>query len=481
MAAGFRPCSPGLILAALAAGLGLPSAAALAAADSSPAPLFAPKNTVAVPPPAAVATPPQAAPPPEVPEARLPESSWSEPVITLGDQPESSWSEPIITLGARPDAPAAKAPAANFAPPPEVRMDAQGNKTLVIHGNQAPQVILDEPGGGQVQVLIGDDTAGLVMDSQGRKTLVVRGGPESPRGGPPPGSQAETRTTATGRPTPATPPQSREDGRYWLPDNTASSRPYWEVDKPEASRPYWEVDKSEATRPYFEVVEAPKSSGKYWEPEPEVVVIGPEDVQLADPGPIQVAALPLAAPIDPNQGITIEYFRYEDERGVVHVSNVPNDPRYQLFTTVVTLQRGLSAAGPRVRFTHETLRPIIMRASAIYNLDPALIAAVIKSESAFDSRAVSWAGAQGLMQLMPKTARDMGVLDSFDPEQNVMGGSRYLRKMLDQFGGDLTLAVAAYNCGPTRVAKVWRVPNIAETQNYVQIVLRNYDRYRLMF
>lgn len=459
-----RPSSPGILLAALlaAAGLGLPSVTALAATDNSPAVIFAPKNTVPFPPSPAAEAPSPTPSRPEAPEAQLPKKTWAD--------------ESVITLGERPGA-------APFAPPPEVRMDAQGNKTLVIRGDQPPQVILDEPGGGKMQVLFGDDTAGLLMDSQGRKTLVVRGGPEPPRGGAPLSPPTKARA-APDRPAPAAPEppvRSRDDGRYWLVDNIDNSRPYFEMEPVQASRPYWEVDRPEESVPYFQVVEAPRSSGRYWLPEPEVTVIGPEDVELADPGPIQVAALPLAAPVDKSQGLSIEYFQYTDERGVVHISNVPNDPRYQLFTTVVTVQRGLSAAGPKIRFTHETLRPIIMRASMIYSLDPALIAAVIKSESAFDSRAVSWAGAQGLMQLMPKTAREMGVLDSFDPEQNVMGGSRYLRKMLDHFGGDLTLAVAAYNCGPTRVAKLWRVPNIAETQNYVQIVRRNYDRYRLIF
>ncbi|MDL2227219.1 lytic transglycosylase domain-containing protein, partial [Deltaproteobacteria bacterium OttesenSCG-928-M10] len=162
-----------------------------------------------------------------------------------------------------------------------------------------------------------------------------------------------------------------------------------------------------------------------------------------------------------------------------HLTNAPTDPRYRLFTVQVKVQRGL--AGKRVRFTHNTLRPIIMKAAAAYNLDPALIAAVIKSESAFDSQAVSWAGAQGLMQLMPATGREMGCRDPFDPEENVMAGSRYLRRMLNRFNGDLTLAIAAYNCGPERVARNWRVPNIAETQNYVVIVSRNYERYKQQF
>jgi soluble lytic murein transglycosylase-like protein len=82
------------------------------------------------------------------------------------------------------------------------------------------------------------------------------------------------------------------------------------------------------------------------------------------------------------------------------------------------------------------------------------------------------------MQLMPSTARDMGCADPFDPVQNIMAGSRYLRLMLNTFGGDLTLAIASYNCGPERVKRLWRVPNIPETKNYVVIVSRNYERYK---
>jgi soluble lytic murein transglycosylase-like protein len=103
-------------------------------------------------------------------------------------------------------------------------------------------------------------------------------------------------------------------------------------------------------------------------------------------------------------------------------------------------------------------------------LSPDLIKAVALVESGFDSRAVSPKGARGLMQLMPGTARQLGVRDVFDPAENLMAGARYLRKMLDEFDGDLNLALAAYNAGPEAVRRHGGVPNYRETKDYVSRV-----------
>ncbi len=104
-------------------------------------------------------------------------------------------------------------------------------------------------------------------------------------------------------------------------------------------------------------------------------------------------------------------------------------------------------------------------------LSAALLRAVIRKESAFNPCAMSRAGAKGLMQLMPETAEMMEVADPFDPEQNLRGGSRFLKMLLDRYGGDLSLALGAYNAGPSRVDKLGRVPAIPETQNYVKTIL----------
>lgn len=117
---------------------------------------------------------------------------------------------------------------------------------------------------------------------------------------------------------------------------------------------------------------------------------------------------------------------------------------------------------------------IIDKAAATYHVPAKLIAAVIKQESNFNPSVVSHAGAQGLMQLMPKTAQFLGVTNSFDPEQNIMAGTNYLRQMLDKFDNDPTLALAAYNAGASRVKKYNGIPPFKETQNYVKKVMNYY-------
>lgn len=121
------------------------------------------------------------------------------------------------------------------------------------------------------------------------------------------------------------------------------------------------------------------------------------------------------------------------------------------------------------------LEPMIRSAAAKHGVDPSLVKAVIRAESSFRSDAVSRCGAQGLMQLMPGTARALGV-DPKDPEQNIEGGVRYLKQQLDRFG-DVKSALAAYNAGPAAVLKYDGVPPYAETQQYVMDVLRYQDYY----
>jgi soluble lytic murein transglycosylase len=110
-------------------------------------------------------------------------------------------------------------------------------------------------------------------------------------------------------------------------------------------------------------------------------------------------------------------------------------------------------------------------------VDPTLVKAIVKAESDFDSMAVSRAGAKGLMQLMPETARRMGVKDIYDPEENVDGGTRYLSSLLRLFDGRVPMAVAAYNAGESAVLKYGDIPPYSETQRYVKKVLYYYDYY----
>jgi soluble lytic murein transglycosylase-like protein len=129
-------------------------------------------------------------------------------------------------------------------------------------------------------------------------------------------------------------------------------------------------------------------------------------------------------------------------------------------------------AGARRAMAPSELQPMIQEAASKTGVSEDLITAVIQAESAFRPNAVSPVGAQGLMQLMPGTARSLGVDDSFDPRQNILGGAQYLRQQLNRFGS-VDKALAAYNAGPGAVAKYGGVPPYAETRQYVNKILRN--------
>ncbi|MDD2463912.1 MAG: lytic transglycosylase domain-containing protein [Desulfobulbus sp.] len=201
-------------------------------------------------------------------------------------------------------------------------------------------------------------------------------------------------------------------------------------------------------------------------------------------------------------------YAYVDARGICHYTNVPGTGRYKLSERpprrvgspedqlVRTITRrsssGLAPAnlasrgylrrsaytGRAFRSAPQTLNRYIQLAAMNHQVDPLLIKAVIKAESNFDPNAISPKGAQGLMQLMPGTARDLDVNDPMDPIQNINGGTKYLRYLLDNFNGNVELSLAAYNAGPGRVAPYGVIPNIPETQDYVSKVLDNYRSYK---
>lgn len=125
----------------------------------------------------------------------------------------------------------------------------------------------------------------------------------------------------------------------------------------------------------------------------------------------------------------------------------------------------------------KTLDDIFQQASDTYGVPVNLLKAIAKQESDFDPNATSRCGAQGIMQLMPKTAASLGVTDAYDPEQNIMGGAKYIRQMLDRYDGDVTLALAAYNAGSGNVKKYGGVPPFKETQDYVAKVTAYMNDY----
>jgi len=161
--------------------------------------------------------------------------------------------------------------------------------------------------------------------------------------------------------------------------------------------------------------------------------------------------------------------RLTDRDGVIHFTNVPMDPRYTDFS-------GASGAtSGRFRISQRALGVYvdeIREISRQYGVDPTLVEAIVRAESAFSRTAVSAKGAGGLMQLMPMTAAALGVLDRFDPRENIRGGVRHLRYLLDRYQGSVALAVAAYNAGEGAVDAHRGIPPYPETEQYVQRVLR---------
>lgn len=184
------------------------------------------------------------------------------------------------------------------------------------------------------------------------------------------------------------------------------------------------------------------------------------------------------------------YYAYTDDEGILHITNVPGRRAgdWALYKTLPG-SGGDEVAGGRasahddrapVRMDEERLHRhdgFIRAAAQRYQLPESLLRAVIHTESNYYAQAVSRAGAVGLMQLMPKTAKALGVRDPFDPGQSIHGGARYLRLLANRYDGDMVLVLAAYNAGAGNVERFGGVPPFAETRAYVRSVLRRYYAY----
>jgi hypothetical protein len=191
-----------------------------------------------------------------------------------------------------------------------------------------------------------------------------------------------------------------------------------------------------------------------------------------------IVLLPFAAAAD--------IYQYVDSDGVVHFTNKPGAPHAKLYLkSPVGPPRprpGVVPFAPQDRDVSRFTRydDHIRKAATLYQIPEQLVRAVIKVESDYDPRAISYAGARGLMQLMPETAERLGVRDIHDPRENIFGGVRYLRILANLFNGDLSLTVAAYNAGEGAVMSHRGIPPYTQTRNYVVKVTQYYRRYRTL-
>jgi soluble lytic murein transglycosylase-like protein len=175
-----------------------------------------------------------------------------------------------------------------------------------------------------------------------------------------------------------------------------------------------------------------------------------------------------------------DIYSYEDDEGVLHFTDAPTDRRFKIFMRDIQRDKRLRTNFRLSACSRDPkeFESIIDSCALKYGVDKSLVKAVIHAESGYNPGAVSPKGAKGLMQLMPRTAQDLKVADSFNPEDNIKGGVRYLRFLLDTFKGDVNLALAAYNAGLARVSQYGGVPPYEETRNYVAKVLSYKKSYQ---
>lgn len=183
------------------------------------------------------------------------------------------------------------------------------------------------------------------------------------------------------------------------------------------------------------------------------------------------------------QGLCAEIYSYVDKDGVMHFTNVPTSNKYSTrkYRYVGNEFSGIRFIRMPTPFTRTNCNQyddIIRRASKVHGIKYELVKAIIHAESSFNPNAVSSAGACGLMQLMPENIDKFNVSDPFDPQENIMAGTKFFRQLLDRYDSDLRLTLAAYNAGPGAVDQYQGIPPFPETKDYVSRVLAYYDNYK---
>jgi soluble lytic murein transglycosylase len=166
--------------------------------------------------------------------------------------------------------------------------------------------------------------------------------------------------------------------------------------------------------------------------------------------------------------VQADIYMFIDSEGVLHFTNAPTSSQYKLYIK----------ERPKPAVATKKYDGIIQEASNTFGLSFNLLKAMIKVESNFDSRAISKKGALGLMQIMPQNLRAFNIQEPYDPKDNIMGGARYFKSLIERFEGKLPLALAAYNAGPTIVDKYRKIPPIKETEDYVKRVMKYFYLYK---
>ena len=167
------------------------------------------------------------------------------------------------------------------------------------------------------------------------------------------------------------------------------------------------------------------------------------------------------------------FYTYKDKNGVIHFSNIRSNISFKPLS-----RSGATATATRSIGGLDGIHRTIERVSKKYSVDSRLVKAIVKAESGFDPYAVSYAGAKGLMQLMPNTAKELNVVNPFDPAESIDGGVRYFKRLLKLFEYDVKLALAAYNAGRRTVLRYGGIPPYKQTRDYVKKVLRFYAEYK---